>query len=118
LRTYDSACHAWNLNNGLARNSDYHVGINFEGKAISVSGMRVSVRVGGVSKIGRLGVVSVVVNLITLVVELLDLFHGELLDNRLHTVGFEFPLAHIFEVGFSSNDFDIPVDRDDLIDVL
>jgi hypothetical protein len=117
LRTYDSACQAWNLND-LALNWGCNVGINFKGKAISVSGMRMSVRVGGVSKVLRLGVAGVAVNLITLVVELLDLFHGELLDNSLHTVCDEFPFALIHEVGFSSNDFDIPVDRDDLIDVL
>ena len=117
LRTYDSACQAWNLTD-LALNWGCNVGINFESKAISVSGVRMSVRVGGVSKVGRLGVASVAVNLITLFVELLDFFHGELLDNSLDTVCHEFPFALILEVGFSSFDSDIPVDGDDLIDVL
>lgn len=102
----------------MARKLHDLVSRNFECKAVSVSSMRVSVRVSGVSKIGRLGEARVAMNFTILVMELLDLFHGELLDNRLHSFGNEFPFAHVFEVGFFSNHFDLPIDRDDLFNVL
>lgn len=56
--------------------------------------------------------------LVFLIMELLDLFHGELLDNRLDSFRNEFPFAHVFEVGFFSHHFDLSIDRDDLINAL
>ena len=92
------------------------VALNFKGKAISVDGMPVSVRVGRVLEVDRFRETSVAVLLISTFMELLDLLHGELLDNPLDALVNEFPTAVLYGVWDSGGNLLLSVDRDDFLD--
>lgn len=78
--------------------------------------MPVRVRVGRVLEVDRVRETSVVVLLITLFMELLDLLHGELLDNPLDALVNEFPAAVLYGVRDSGDNLLFSVDRDDFLD--
>lgn len=93
-----------------------NVTINFKGKAISVDGVPVTVGVGRVLEVDRFRETSVAVLLITAFMELLDLLHGELLDNLLDALVNESPTAFLHGVRDSGGNLLFSVDRDDFLD--